>query len=1074
MYSVEPYRKPRIARQNLRRTLYPLLISFLLGGDTVAEHSRLGARPQDSMSSILIPIGITDLLSLPGPEIGYAYFGGPTSSLGRGWSGFDDSSGVYWVPEETQDMTSQVFVHSPWRNGCGIAFAQWPIRTPKGKDVKLTFEIALPPSASRSDGVTYRVKANAKLLFEEHCTTRTFQEKSADLSSLAGEPFLLRLEVDPGPERQSTEDWSLWRDVKLLVGSEEELEKARQEAERNKAKQRAKDIRRGVKLAKASLLPLTSRRNDSVCPSTLCPTKVSIREEDGVFLFLCTSDQKIQYAFSPEEGLLSGIAVSVDGQTLSPSPFQGGPRVHLAGRDFHPDASELHRRVDQAVLQDDKAKPSFVWAVWEYTHVETGERCRLKATLMPAGKSLGIWIEGDRNGFSGFRAQPNGGRVVPCTFAVPGAPMWRKEGVYLSTVADLMQSDASSVHSFGTVYRPLTDGTRNAMRDVFYLTVSHRYEEVLSNITHDPSPYLSELAGRVVLDAWSGDFHVHEQWLKDMAKYGLDSFLMIKHVWQRDGYDRSYPDTMPANARMGGDEALRSLSLTAQRIGHRFNVHENYYDFYPNADSFNEEHLCLSSAGKPVLGWDNGSVVALILKPTRLMQYVRRFSPEIKRRYDCNSAYHDIMPTWHVDFDARAKSAGRIRRTHEITRELCEYDRQLFGGPVVFEADSQNMAGVFDGGCNHGRDMYLHPLAVAYEVLKVHPKMSNHGFGYYERWLPWGYGPGWSHYVMTDRELDRYRTFQIAFGRTGFIGKQLMVHPHGVVREYYLMQAFGRAYTGRRVQHIAYEMEGKMVDAGTAARYGKLSRLRVTYEGGQDVYVNQSEEPWEVAGHLLPQDGALTVGPRAEAWTAIVDGQICDYAHYDDVTFCDARSHVWLPPPEEPSIQPILGESKELGGGRVELAVQWKVGRELAQDYLVFWHFKEDMSIEFQFDHAPSVPTSKWRKGETYMDGPLVIQVDLDSSITSYDFVVGLYNKEGRVSLGGGAKERCIAQIEVERQEESIQAVRVTAVTPRVIPGHARGPYLKDSNQAKKTVGLGLLKTDQAVLVKGEKRIEVP
>ncbi|MEI6502200.1 MAG: DUF5696 domain-containing protein, partial [Armatimonadota bacterium] len=621
-----------------------------------------------------------------------------------------------------------------------------------------------------------------------------------------------------------------------------------------------------------------------------------------------------------------------------------------------------------------------------------------------------------------------------------------------------------------TTYAALTDGRRNAMHDTFFLTVTRRYEEALPGPAHKASPFLGELAKRVVLDGWGGNFADNEQWLRDMSRYGVNRFLMIKHVWQRDGYDQTYPDTMPANAAIGGDAALRSLSETAQKLGHRFCVHENYYDYYPNAQSFKEADRALDGQGKPIPGWDNGQVRAVILKPSKLMDYVREFTPKIKQRYDCDAAYHDIMPTWNEDFDGAAAGAGSIAYTHEQTRALCDFDRSTFGGPVVFEAADPQMAGVYDGGCNHGVDTYRTPVAVAAELLKVHPKMSNHGFGYYERWLPWGYSkPQWYSYVMTDRELDKYRAYTIAFGRTGFVGQQLMQYPHGVVREYHLMQAFGRAYTGQLAAHLRYEVGGQWVDAGTAARLGDFSRLNVEYEGGQQVYVNLADKPWRIAGRVLPPEGSLTVGPRAEAGTTLREGQISDYSHYDNVTYADARSEQWQPPKALAPITPSVGSFRAVGGSEFELTVGWKPERKLDRDYSVFWHFTDKEGIAFQSDHAPAKVTSAWNVGETITDGPVRLRVKDDANVTSYDVWVGLYDKQGRVPLINGADPILLGRLVVEREGAVARSVRFEPGAGEAVPGTIREPYLVGANVARRVLDFGEVATSGAVVMKSER-----
>ncbi len=1008
-----------------------------------------------------IPVGITDLLLTCRPTVGYRHFDGDATDLGPGWSGHDPESGVYFSPEVDADGVSQVFMHCPWAAGPGVAYADYSLSLPRADAIRLGFEIGLRSGARLSDGVTYRVYANGEPVFDEHCISREFHSRQADLSRFAGKDITLRLEVDPGPERSTSDDWSLWRRVEILAGTDEELARARREAEAVAARERAATIARGRELADLPLGGLTSHHNDSICPSVAAPTHLSARAEGDVFVLQCAGeDEVIQYRFDASQGLLAGLTVTIDGEPLDPSPFTGGPSVDLDDTGFGPQSRGLETELVSAALEG-----LVVRCEYRYVNTETGSSARLSARLWPEGKSLGLEVEGEPGRFRGFSARANGGTLVPAAFQAGGQALWHREGVYICTAVDLMHSAASGV-GIGdhTVYSPLTDGTRNAMQDRFYMTVSSRYEEVLPNIANAPSPYLDELAHRTVLDGWGGNFADNERWLKDMSRYGVDGFLMIKHVWQRDGYDQTYPNTMPANANMGGDAALRSLSLTAQALGHRFNVHENYYDYYPNAEDFTEADRCLTPQGKPIDGWDNGKVRAVILKPSKLMDYVFRFTPEIKRRYDCDSAYHDIMPTWHVDYDAAVPGAGKIAYTHEQTRRLCDYDREIFGGPVVFEAADPLLAGVYDGGCNHGVDTYRTPAAVAAELLKVHPLMSNHGFGYYERWLPWGYGPGWNDYVMTDRELDKYRAYQTAFGRTGFIGQQLMKNPHAVVREFYLTQALGRAYTGRLLQRLRYEVDGQWVDAGTAARLGELTRINAEYEEGQQVYVNLADTPWQIAGHELLRDGTLTLGPRSEAWTAVRDGQICDFSHYDGVTYADARSHYWMVPEPQAPIRP-QARFRALEGGRFELTVDWQVGRELDRDYITFWHFVSDGLILFQSDHALKTPTSGWKVGQTITDGPLAIGVPEDD-VTEYEVRVGLYDANGRASLVAGADQVTVGKLLVTREGVAATEIQFTPAAADPAPGADPATYREGANLDRRVLDFGAVATNGAVVLR--------
>ncbi|MCX7599606.1 MAG: hypothetical protein N2512_12185, partial [Armatimonadetes bacterium] len=265
------------------------------------------------------------------------------------------------------------------------------------------------------------------------------------------------------------------------------------------------------------------------------------------------------------------------------------------------------------------------------------------------------------------------------------------------------------------------------------------------------------------------------------------------------------------------------------------------------------------------------------------------------------------------------------------------------------------------------------------------------------------------------------------------------------------------------------------------ARHGELARLRVTYDGGQEVYVNLSEKPWRVAGHVLPPAGCLTSGPRATAYTALVDGQIADFASYEYVIFADARSHQWLPPEPPAPITPVLGDWKDNGDDTFTVTVNWRVGRKPERDFTVFWHFTSaDITsrIRFQYDHAPPRATSTWQVGEVVSDGPFTIAVPADQSDLDYFFSVGLYDKDGRCPLAYGADNMRIASLRVERQAGKVTRIELKPIEAKPVPGTTREPYLEGANTARRVIDFGPVATNGCVVVRkksaGTEIIPVP
>ncbi len=994
--------------------------------------------------------GVTRLLDDLRATVGYRLFSATQETiLGEYWQGADRASGAafqyFGAPENGRRA---VFMHCPYAKGPGTTFAEFPLALPGVHPLELQLAVALRRDAPDSDGVTYRVLIDGKEGFQTLCTWKEPREFTVDLAAYAGQTVALRLTVDPGPNQNTRDDWSLWYRADLVAGTPRQIAAAEAQAKARQAAALAAEFTHAEQAAQVDLGPLSGPEARDFAPTPLGPVRsqTELLGQTARFSFTDATDA-IVYELLPAKTL--AFQITVNGQTIEPLPFR------LA---FRPLANRKPVDVDTVqVTQAERLEDGAVH--WQLAVQAGGESLPLSLRVRPLRKSLVIELQAAADLFAGSTIERRGGVPVPCVYEITPTTYYPDSRAYASLMTDPWHSNASSVGTRGNDYSPRTDGSRNPLFDRYALTVSTRYEETIPNVPHAPSPFLPEFAGRVMLDLWSGGFADDVAWLEQMAGYGLDHFLIIKHVWQRDGYDRTYPDVMPANARQGGDAGLRQLADTARRLGHRFCVHENFYDYYPNAESFRETDCALLPDGKKVPGYAAGPVDAFILKPSLLLDYAQRFSPEAERRYGCTAAYHDIMPTWKIDFDANVPDAGMIRYTHEQTRRLCNYDRELYGGPVFFEAADKLMAGVYDGGTSMGKAIERYPFLPATELLRTHVKMSNHGMSYYERWLDWGYGAGWAAYLMTDLERDKYRAMTVAFGRTGFIGKQTLRSTHAVVREFYLMQAFARAYTSQPVRYLQYERNGHWLDGGTAARHGASEHLRVVYDGQQEVVVNSGSADFPYAGQTLPQYGTFTRGPRATAWTALVDGQRADYAAYDDVVYADARSEAWAPP-QAAGILAKAVQFEDLGAHRFRVAVRWQPQRTASRDLKVFWHFRTDETIAFQSDHRPKSATTTWRPGQSIMDGPFDLQIPETLNSRSFTMQVGLYGEGGREELVPGGDTLTLGTVTILADN----TLRFAPSASPFPPGCDAAPYRAGLNRDRRVLRFPTLATNGAIV----------
>jgi hypothetical protein len=838
------------------------------------------------------------------------------------------------------------------------------------------------------------------------------------------------------------------------------------------------------------------------------PVETSLKESNGRFVFTCKDDHEtVRYTFDPAAGPFEGISLGMDDREISKQPFRSKillapaapPRIESstvlqsADETAAPGAAVVASLDEKHPASTELVRAALSGNTVEATYRLAGTGLKdpvlLDVTYATVGKSLEVRISADKPLLKSIQVEPTGD-VVPAEYDIGTAARRLPSGAYLSAAPDPWQSDASILAGDGSaIYEPLSDGRRWPAKDTFYLTASSQYPEVLFNSPFPASPYIDELATRVVMDFWEGTFAGERAYLEELATYGLDHLFVIYHIWQNKGFDRSNPNMMPANTGLGGNEGLLELAQTARKLGHRFALHENYFDIVPKAPGFHED-LLLRNPDGTFLPRSAGGM--FFVKPSRFLDLVREYSLPTGKTFGLNATYHDVVPNQKVDYEASATLPGKLRNSLAVQRDYFSLMRQANDGPVVSEMLYSPMAGAWDGGCNaftnNRDDRKLLPLV---ELLKVHPKIANQGVGYYERWLPWGFQQGWQSYVMTDRELDRYRAMAVAFGRMGFIGRQLVTQRalHATIREYYLMQAYGRAYTGRPLKKLEYQtLGGDWIDGPTAAMTGQWQRLRVEYEGGQKVWVNYSPDPWEVDGLSLPGWSSATRGPRAIADTSLRDGQITDYAEYGDTIFADARSHTFLPSQGPPPIRPKLAGWTSRDDGSADIEILWNPERTLPVSFRSVWHFREVDSKTSRPVFGDVHPIASkdpvdWQPGDSVSDKRRIRIPEKDArtggpnSVLSYDLVVCLTDPTGgnsRPELVDRLNMMRIARITVSPGDHRIVSVEPESQPPP--PGLDPAAYREGANTEKKLIDFGKVATNGAVIVRktGDQTIIIP
>jgi hypothetical protein len=1014
--------------------LSAVLVSLLAAG------CMEGCAAQDM--TVPIPPGETPVESIGVYEVAYQPYGGDVVDMPVSWVGnFETVSGISYVPGDQVLDRPSILIHSPWRVKPGQVWVDYHLKLPKITPISLRFGIAMRPDAvepGRSDGVTFSTMVvaddGAQWLMRQFWAQGRWKDYDLDLSRYAGQTVTLRLQTEPGPANDPGFDYSYFGGAKIVAGTAvDATEELLTRMTSSQAYQATEDV---------SLAALANDRGNGVIPSNLLVyTNAVERAGDGYDFTYQADDCRVVYHYAPETGTLDDVRVRVDGGNVFRPALGGGVSAIPTG-----ESAEVPLRGGRAVeaaLGDDQA----LKVVWEYDLA--GDPLRVTWGFAIVGKALRVTAASDDTRVTHFTLGGVGDAPLRRTFYIPYMPAdWGRGAVsflpasalFVTRYLDWTVSHSSRCPQGESYYDTKTDGTRNALVESGYVSVSPNMNEVLPNTPWPASPYKAELGPRVMLDIWNqhnGTYAGSGENLRDLKDNGVDHLAIINHVWQRFGYDVKLPDHIPADPRMGGEESMIAFGKAANDCGYVWSLHENYIDIYPDAPSYDATARVLQADGKPSPAWFNGSVQSYGLKTNRALGYAKLNAPYIHEHYGTTAAYLDVhtcVPPWHqLDHEAGQPMAAMALAKVKYDSELFQYMRDTHHGPLFGEGANQfYWAGQCDGVEAQVAGGENHTPLVDFDLLKLHPQMVNHGMGYYERWFTAGYNHRWGFDTGTVEQVDKYRAQELAYGHAGFVGAAQVDNVQWVAKEHHLMHAVQRLYGTANPVGVLYEVRGQLVTGSVALALGDTARQQVSYDSGLTVWVNWSAQPWAVEGRVLPQWGFLALGPDTEVYTALRDGKFADYAECPEYVFADARTSFNMPylnPGKD--IEPRLKDFAYLGGRRIRVTYEWVVNDTLSQDYHCFVHLTNAQSagadkIVGQQDHGLPVPTRQWRKGQVITDGPYEIDLP-DAAFNTYDLVIGLY-KDDRAQLKGvqaGGGRIMLGRLMVAREGGQVTGVKL-------------------------------------------------
>ena len=857
-------------------------------------------------------------------------------------------------------------MHPPYRGGAGTMFVDYRLKLPSTTPLKFIFFNAIRDNAAtepKSDGVTFRVWANDKMLYEKHTDSKTWVPGEVDLDKYAGQEILLRLESHPGPKKNTTCDSCFWGDPTVVAGKAPEI------LSEPEQKHIIDTARQAVLTGKVSVNNSKVWKFKGGARVAFVPGKSGLM--DGALAF-GSDDKVVVYdglnvsIFQHRVGAWpSGVIV----ENVSFNETDGRFRVthHLVVENRKCDLlTELW--TDNAGLRLKINAPERI------TDIALG-RADLKAKCVYYGHGYAITEP------EAFRASGGGHNMStshvgmdfenglsllmasdtpPDTFAVDPATRHYS----LHTHPDAMFTfvpGAKGIYDCAVKYRPLYD--------------------------KKPSAGVAVKAGRFVFDYWGGKYADDTKLMQDAWQYGLTNSLLIMHAWQRWGYDYRLPDIYPPMPSLGTLEDMQGLSRFCNERGIIWGLHDNYIDFYPDADNFSYDHITFTEQGNPRRAWLNEGREAQSyqFRPDHIMPFLKRNLDLIKPTLRPTANFVDVFTSANSFdyYDRQGQFHSRLE-TRKCWGECFSTIRDTLGNnaPTTSEAGSDHLIGWLDGAdCQFlelsAKAKRFHNYLTCADWERVpwfdivnHTRFGLHGVGYSGRYQ--GDRSRYQHGI----DSDDYISAEILTGHALMV--DLPSGLSGAVRKYWLAQEF--------IESIAFDEIQSVNNVE-----GNIHRQAIHWKSGAVTYVNRGTGDWTVAGHTLPQYGYYARNGIVESAIERINGSVAEWSRGKSGTYVNGRGFHPDPPL---TVQPQAEHAEYLGGRDFRFVSNWDVREPIQKDLNIMYQFTAPMPgrrTEYVISGGgkPATATSKWQGRITTGDG-WTIKIPTNCPTGKYEALVGL------------------------------------------------------------------------------------
>ncbi|NIA12447.1 MAG: hypothetical protein GWP08_00095 [Nitrospiraceae bacterium] len=948
------------------------------------------------------------------------------------------------------DARRSLSMHPPWFGGlAGTTTAEYGIRLPDVSPIRLRFATAIRRNTAQeppSDGVTFRVRVApfdtppgepGALLFERHSDAKTWQDAEVDLTPFAGQAIALKLEVHPGPNKDTTCDSAYWGDPVVSAGA----------PPTEPAPLSSEPINLGAITNEGQRYDVQLRLG----ARGLLDGEVAFRGQDGENLSFRGFHVTVLGDALHETGIASVLnAVTHErgkgGSVLVRHRFEGP----FGGFELLGELRIDEGRALRARFTLENAPAPQPWRVARIEDLATGAWSHTASRIYAGVGNVLVNPEAFSLHFDGHQLATS---FVGFDFA--GAPSMIQASDAPPTRLEV--TPGPRIYSLHTAIDPTLTfiPTRNVWRGV-------RVWRDINGL--QPSSGVPNLAGRFVFDLWGGRYAPSAQNLRQAFRYGCTDAVVVWHNWQRWGYDYRLPDIYPPNPQYGTLGEFQSLVQVCKDHGVLFAPHDNYIDFYPDAEGYSYDHIAFRETGDPVWAWFNRGRDAQAFRWSG-----NAFRPFLERNLELIRTH--IAPTaFFIDvwssagpYDAWTRDGAFVDRRSLRTYwgEAFAWIRDYLGGdaPQISESGHDQLIGYLDGAqANHLR-VGDPPKDNEWMVWRIecedaeripwfdmahHDRFVLHGAGYESRYR-----------AGLDIDLhgihsDDYIATEVLTGHPAMVARPFS---RAVVAKYWLLHGLMRELALKRIEDVEFHD-------------GDIHRQHILWEGGGEVWVNRGPTDWEVEGHMLPEYGFYARAGATEAaverkGTGVGRAVVVEWSRSADGLYCNARTVIRNALPVSVTPETI----RYLGNREFEVDFKWDADEPLLADLMPFVHFVDDKGdILFQADHAPPIPTTQW-DGVVRSVGKGKIPEDFKPGDT-VGLRAGLWHPDAGVApLTGSLDDRSrlrLGTVTIDGEGDRIEGLTWTPPPAYV------DPLLARSNPEGTPINFGNVRTDGACRIATE------